>query len=144
MLNIAHLAAGFKSQTHVYCDVIAKAVCLLPSYLLIRQFPEYPLPNKQSRFYPATWLNNYIVMVQYPDLKSEKQEISCTPKILGYPCTGHHKIQSDENRRFAQAMKIVGCIRWLLRFSESLYKPFPSTRYISSQSGETWHSLLPE
>ncbi len=27
MLNIAHLAAGFKSQTHVYCNVIAKAVC---------------------------------------------------------------------------------------------------------------------
>ena len=27
MLNIAHLAAGFKSQTHVYCNVVAKAVC---------------------------------------------------------------------------------------------------------------------
>lgn len=28
--NIAYPAAGFKSQTHVYCNVIAKAVCLLP------------------------------------------------------------------------------------------------------------------
>ena len=27
MLNIAHLAAGFKSQTHVYCNVVVKAVC---------------------------------------------------------------------------------------------------------------------
>ena len=29
MLNIAHLAAGFKSQTHIYCNVIVKAVCCL-------------------------------------------------------------------------------------------------------------------
>lgn len=29
MLNIAHLAVGFKSQTHVYCNVNAKAVCPL-------------------------------------------------------------------------------------------------------------------
>ena len=27
ILNIAHLAVGFKSQTHVYCNVIVKAVC---------------------------------------------------------------------------------------------------------------------
>jgi len=37
--NIAHLVAGFKSQTHVYCNVIAKAVCLLPFHSLIRCSP---------------------------------------------------------------------------------------------------------
>ena len=46
MLNIAHLAVGFKSQTHVYCNVIAKAVCL-PSHPLIRHSPEYPLPKQE-------------------------------------------------------------------------------------------------
>lgn len=46
--NIAYPAAGFKSQTHVYCNVIAKAVCLLPSHFLIRRSPEYSLP-KQGR-----------------------------------------------------------------------------------------------
>ena len=39
MLNIAHLAAGFKSQTHVYCNVIAKAACCTPfSYQVIPLF----------------------------------------------------------------------------------------------------------
>ena len=37
--NIAYPAAGFKSQTHVYCNMIAKAVCPLPSRFLIRWFP---------------------------------------------------------------------------------------------------------
>ena len=32
--NMAYLATGFKSQTHVYCNVIAKAVCLLIYYTL--------------------------------------------------------------------------------------------------------------
>ena len=27
VFNIAYLAAGFKSQTHVYCNVVVKAVC---------------------------------------------------------------------------------------------------------------------
>lgn len=31
--NIAHLAAGFKSQTHVYSNVIAKAACCPPILL---------------------------------------------------------------------------------------------------------------
>ena len=46
MFNIAHSWAGFKSQTHVNCIVIVKAVCLLPSHSLIRRSPEYPLRNK--------------------------------------------------------------------------------------------------
>ena len=29
MLNIAHFTAGFKSPTHVYYNVIAKAACCL-------------------------------------------------------------------------------------------------------------------
>ena len=48
MLNIAHLAAGFKSQTLLFHNAIVKAACLLPSHFLIRRSPEYLLP-KQGR-----------------------------------------------------------------------------------------------
>ena len=39
ILNIAHLAAGFKNQTRVYCNVIVKVACLLP----------YSLSDRPSR-----------------------------------------------------------------------------------------------
>ncbi len=48
MLNIAHLAAGFNSQTHVSCKVNVKAARLLPSYSFIRRSPEYSLPKHRT------------------------------------------------------------------------------------------------
>ena len=46
--NIAYPAAGFKSQTHVYCNVIVKVACL-PSHSLIRRSPEISVTKTQSR-----------------------------------------------------------------------------------------------
>ncbi len=45
--NIAHLEAGFKSQTHVYCNVIVKAVCY-PLIFLSGVPLKYPLPKHRA------------------------------------------------------------------------------------------------
>ena len=47
MFNIAHLAAGFKSQTHVFRNAIAKAVCC-PHILLSGVHLKYPLPKHRA------------------------------------------------------------------------------------------------
>jgi len=46
--NIAYLAAEFKSQTRVYCNVIAKAMCLLPSHILIRRLSSFQNTHRNT------------------------------------------------------------------------------------------------
>ena len=69
VLNIAHLTAGFKSQTHVYCNVAAKAVCC-PLILLSGDstFQNTHRNTPQAHISHFKGIGNYQVRQYKPDM----------------------------------------------------------------------------